>query len=244
MKKTINYIILIFAVFSCYAENAKAQSEENSVEVKKLARSLTQSAGLFSCKGNFSVRESRRSNDGIWYEVSYALNQKSLVRQSFKSSALEQYVSLTPVKFSGCNALFITYSMGASGAYQDSYLVYPTGNKFNLISLSAQVEGYFSIEDLDNNGETEIIVNKSVANNLDFPCDKFAYWASIFHFNRTSSRLIEMKGELYPKFYASLAQTLRANYRNYKNDKTVSRKCHQTFQQLITRAETLAKNKK
>lgn len=242
--KPIQYIILVFVVFSFYSENVKAQDRENPAEVKKLARSLTQSAGQSSCKGNFSVGESRRSDDATWYEVSYLLNKKSLVRQSFKSSAIEQYVGLTPIKLSGCNSLFITYSMGASGAYQDSYLIYPSGSRFNSVSLSSLREGYFNVEDLDKNGETEIIVNKSVAANLDFPCDKFAYWASIFHFNSTSGRLTEMRSELYPKFYASLAQILRSNYQNYRNDRTVSRSCHQTFQQLIAKAEALAKNKK
>lgn len=235
------YLFALLVIFLSTQIEVEAQKGCNP-EIQRMIRSLSQLASQSNCQGEFIVKE-RLIRDVIFYDVSYVVKGKPLFRQTFKSS-MELYVSLTPVKVSGCNALFINYSMGAGGSYQDSYLVFPSANRFRCLDLSQNEGDYFSVKDIDADGEAEVVAQKNEGAADDFPCSKFAYWGRIFHLDRTSGALVEMNGENYPEYYASLAKSIRDNYENIKNDRDVSARCKQTFLQLIRRAERLSQGRR
>lgn len=234
---------ILFLLFIIFGSNLILAEAKNSVaEIKKLTQGLSRLAVKNGCDGKFAVKEQRRNDTAIWYELSYVLKSKTMYRQTFKSDTMLIMVDLTPIKLDGCNSLLVSYSQGASGAYQESYLVFPSASKFSYLALS-QSTGYFSVEDLDSDGEAEIIAQKSEPSSDD-SCNKFAYWGRLFHLDRTSGMLVEMNGENYPKYYASLTETLRNSYENIKNDRNVSARCKQTYLQLIRRAERLAQGRR
>jgi hypothetical protein len=240
MEERMKIRLSLYALFGALLSAqiiTEAQTKGCNPEIQSMARSLSQLASQSNCQGDFVIRE-RRIGDAIFYDVSYVVRGKAIFRQTFKSS-IEQYVSLTPIKVSGCSSLFITYQMGADGTYQNSYIIFPSASRFRCLALSE--EDYFHVEDIDQDGETEIVVQSVESPTEDFPCSKFAYWGRIFHLDRTSGNLVEMNGSNYPKYYASLLKTLRDGYENIRNDRDVSIRCKQTYLQLIGRAERLAK---
>jgi|ERR687884_1759177 hypothetical protein len=218
-------------------------------EIQRMVRSLSQLASQSNCQGTFIVKErwgkdKRSGMDVAFSDVSYALKGRTLFSQTFKSS-IDTYVTITPIKISGCSALFLTYSEGAAGRFNNSYLVFQSGNRFSCLDLAGAYGGGYSAEDLDNDGEFEIVGTERQGSSCTGVCEGcYPMWGRIFHLDRQTRKLIEMNGEQYPKYYASLAENLRNGYESIKNDRYVSAGCKQTFLQLIRRAERLAQGRR
>ncbi len=125
---------------------------------------------------------------------------------------------------------------GGVGAYQESYIIWPFASKFNYRKLMKEGRVSFDWQDIDNDGEFEIILF-TAAGDWDSPC-KWAWWPSIYHLNMGIGLLKEMRGENYPSFYAEHAKGLRSNFEG-----AAGRACETEFRRLIDRAEGLSRGK-
>jgi hypothetical protein len=244
IKKVFLCLLAVIVTLLCSPIVLEAQTEGCSAELKSMARSLSRFAVRANCQGDFTIKE-RFGNDATLYDVSYVVKGRPVFRQTFKSS-IEQYVSLVPIKISGCSALFVRYAQGAAGRYNDSNLVFQLGNRFSCHYLGGFYDGGYNAQDLDSDGESEIIQ----AERQDSACKGglcegcYPHWSRIFHFDPQSKQLIEQAGENYPKYYASEADNLRAGYEVIKNDRNVSSACKQYFLQLIRKADRLAQGRR
>ena len=120
---------LLLIIFACDTATSSGQNG-NSSQIRQLVTGLSKTGSKVGCDGKFGVREQRRTNSAIWYEVSYRVGTTITYRQSFASDTLETMVLLEPRKSVGCGALFVEFSMGASGDYQEKYLIYFSKRKF------------------------------------------------------------------------------------------------------------------
>ena len=109
--------------------------------------------------------------------------------------------------------------------------------------MGGSYDGGFRPEDLDSNGEFELIKSTREASTCGFAECCFPHWERIFHINVVSKKLVEEDGRKYPVFYSAVAKKLRKYYEGEKDNEYIPRNCKQVFLDLAVKAERLSHNK-
>ena len=168
---------------------------------------------------------------------------------------------IIPIMISdGYSGLFFNIPGGGVGGRGPgcSYVVFSSLPDNNFISKELHVPYSYPIgtspplyiaksakeEDMDSDGETEIVALEYPQWSLDWDCPfsfggDTPYWHSIYHLSPQRGELVEVN-DRFPKYYASLAEKYRNIEKEVSSRTKIPPRCENELQQLIKKAENLA----
>lgn len=231
LKRYALCCLLVYVVALIYPNVAVGDDPCDGNDVPTFAASLPKVTGADLRQGTFRVTERDRQ-----FAISYVIGGKTALQSSLPQ-ATNGRRTITPIRVGGYSALFIRDDYGGSGVVSCLHIVFPslTTNRFS----SLRIEGYDAeVQDLDADGETEIVVREWPPGwvwDCPFANAYRPYWHRIIHL----SPQVDISDQ-FPQYYAALARTYKeTSASTFSTTKPPSR-CQQYLQQLISQAEAKA----
>ena len=210
------FVILIHFVLPCFADDPCEDAEK---EVNNFVLLLNQSV-VPEPYGQFKVSFSYKDKDigeDLWgitekyWQVTYIKDGKVAFSKVFLKYISDSFFSVSPFKTKKFNGLLFSYAYGTARRVSCAYLVYLKDGKFKAFPNNVV---YTGLDDLDNDGEDEIIVEWRALWGDYFAMAEIPYWVTIYHFDPEKEKLIDVSRQ-FPEYYSNLLEEYRGRYKEW-----------------------------
>jgi hypothetical protein len=221
---------LLFFPILVYGSDDPCEGTDS--EPVKMASSLPRLPSADLAKVTFDLKEAE-SHFVISVRVAGRIVAERFVR---KPNPIEAIVEIQPIKLGGYSGLYINYSSGATGGIACPHLLFPSPITNSFFAIESPGS---KIEDIDADGETEIIALEW-AKEADCGSARafMPYWHRIYHVNPQTRTTYEVSKQ-FPKYYASLAQDYQGLLDELNKNPNSPAVCKQGMRNLIRRASEL-----
>ena len=210
------FVILIHFVLPCFADDPCEDAEK---EVKNFVLLLNQSVvpepyGQFKVSFSYKDKDIGEDRWGIteeYWKVTYIKDGKVAFSKVFLKHISDSFFSVSPFKTKKFNGLLFSYAYGTARRVSCAYLVYLKDGKFKAFPNNVV---YTGLDDLDNDGEDEIIVEWRALWGDYFAMAEIPYWVTIYHFDPEKEKLIDVSRQ-FPEYYSNLLEEYRGRYKEW-----------------------------
>jgi murein DD-endopeptidase MepM/ murein hydrolase activator NlpD len=231
----------------CFADDP---CEDASKAVAAFVASLP--TGGDYCNGEFRLQDIKGSSRAlvngqildmsgttVGLAVSFGRGGQSIFRRLLRNPGGDwtEHLEGKVIRSGKCSGVYLRFLYGATGRMQCAYVIVPVANGFQSRAVPAAQS---RVEDLDGDGQTEIIglgEDPAPACAGSMAVMSWRQWRSIYHIDSQTGQLVDASSQ-FPKFYAALAEDYRAVLK--EPPPGASPECAPQLQAAIRRAESLS----